>query len=164
MKSCLTFFAGDYAPYRIYALDLGDLAPFEPNPEIALRILEDAPDTVVLGAFIGDKRAAACWIWYGERYKRERNFWPLGPTEAKLVHIETNSDFRGRGIGTQLLAFAGTTMRDRGFTKLFARIWHNNTPSIRVFTKAGWRYEHFVLEMEPLRLGKRMRFTLKGRR
>ena len=54
-------------------------------------------------------------------------------------------------------------MRKRGFVRLYARIWHNNLPSIRAFIKAGWKYERFVLELEPFRIGKRLRVSFKGK-
>src|SRR5687767_1260986 len=116
-----------------------------------MRTIEEGPDTVGLGLFIGGERACACWIWYGERYRRERNFWPLADKEAKLVQIETDPKFRGRGLAGRLLAHARVEMRRRGFTRMYARIWHSNEPSVRVFTKAGWTYERFVLEVDPLR-------------
>jgi ribosomal protein S18 acetylase RimI-like enzyme len=164
IKSWLGLLAGDYAPYKIFCVELDEARPAPVDPEIELRTIEELEDTVVLGAFIDGERASACWIWWGERYRRERNFWPLKEGEAKLVHIETNPKFRGRGVAVALLRHAEWVMKQRGFTRMFARIWHNNEPSVRAFTKAGFKYEHFVLEIEPLRFGKRLRLSFKGRR
>ncbi len=166
VKSCLSLVAGDYRFYRVYALDL--LPPplaLRASPEVEFQVTDErAPESVVLSALIGGAPAATCWLWWGERYHRERNFLPLGPKEAKLVHIETHATFRGRGVASQLLAFAAIDMRMRGFERLYARIWHNNVPSIRAFTQVGWTYDQTVLELDPLRLGRRMRMSIRGTR
>jgi GNAT superfamily N-acetyltransferase len=165
IKACLTLLAGDYAPYRIYTVDLVPAPPTIPSePGIEMRTIEEGPDTLGFAAFVDSARACACWIWYGERYRRERNFWPLGAKEAKLVQIETDPEFRGRGLAVKLLHHAGAEMRRRGFERMYARIWHSNVPSMRAFEKAGWTYEKFVLEVDPLRIGHRLRMTFKGRR
>jgi GNAT superfamily N-acetyltransferase len=163
VKSWLGLVAGDYAPYKIFSLELEPAAPvFHCDPKIELRIIDETAGTVGIAAFIGGERAAICWLWFGERYRRERNFLPLQPDEAKLVHIETAHEFRGHGLAGALLSFAAWEMKRRGFVRLYARVWHNNFPSIRAFTKAGWTYQRFILELEPLRLGRRVRMSFKG--
>jgi ribosomal protein S18 acetylase RimI-like enzyme len=159
VKLCVTFLAGDYAPYRIYSTTLTRELPVVPViADVEFRVFEDRDESVGIGAFVGGERISACWLWFGERYRRERNFWPLGPKEAKLVHIETSPAHRGRGLAVHLLMFAAIEMKLRGFERLFARIWHNNEASIRSFTKAGWTYQNFVLELTPLGF-KRLRFV-----
>lgn len=158
LKSAVSLLAGDYAPYRIFSWDLTADPPVLPvEPGLELRVVEDQGEALQLSAFVDGQRASTCFTWFGDRYRRERNFWPLGPREAKLVHIETDPAFRGRGLAVRLLMFAGVEMKVRGFERLYARIWHNNTPSLKAFQKAGWRYEHFVLELAPSMLGRRLR-------
>ena len=36
---------------------------------------------------------AAAWFWWGERYERDRGFWPLAEKEAKLVQVTTADGF-----------------------------------------------------------------------
>lgn len=108
----------------------------------------------------GGKTLAHCWFWYGERYL-ERNFWPLGANEAKLVRIETLPECRGRGVAPALIAYSTAEMAKRGFTRLYARIWHSYKPSLKAFRKAGWKQVAIVLTV-PFR-GKQRRFIF-GRR
>jgi|GEM_PF-4946130 len=82
---------------------------------------------------------AICIYWYGERYLK-RNFIRLQAQQAKLVHIETLPTMRGKGIASQLIRYSAAMMATSGFTRLYARIWHSNTPSIKSFTNAGWQY------------------------
>jgi RimJ/RimL family protein N-acetyltransferase len=51
-------------------------------------------------------------------------------------------------------------LRREGRTPLYARIWHNNTPSLRAFEHAGWEPIGTLIEMNPLRLSQPWRFRL----
>jgi GNAT superfamily N-acetyltransferase len=165
VKSWLGLLAGDYWLYKIYSLELEPDPPqLEVDSEIEIRTMEEDPDAWVLGGYIGGQHAATCWIWWADRYQRERGWLPLKNDEAKLVHIETKPNFRGRGVAGALLQEAHLGMRKRGFVRLWARIWHNNAPSVRVFLKAGWRYDRTILELEPFRLGRRLQLNFRGRR
>lgn len=103
---------------------------------------------------------AHCWFWYGDRY-RERNLWPLAEGEAKLVRIETRPESRGRGIASDLIAYASARMAERGFTRLYARIWHSYKPSLKAFKKAGWSRVALLISV-PLG-GKHRRFIFGKR-
>jgi len=107
---------------------------------------------------------AVCFYWFGERYKT-RGFWPLEDRDAKLVQIVAVPDVRGRGIASTLIATSSLDMFKRDFDRLYARIWHSNRPSLRVFEKAGWSRVALVFEMNPLRRSHpiRLRFY-RGRR
>jgi RimJ/RimL family protein N-acetyltransferase len=56
-------------------------------------------------------------------------------------------------------------MREDGFTRLFARIWHSNEPSRRAFRRAGWQPVGWYLEANPLRRAQpwRLAFRTVGR-
>ena len=156
---------GDYALYRIYAIDAEDCAPSEASDIefFELNIPDDLSDDPEMrklesylgdgaygfGARLGEQPAAGCFFWAGQRYK-QRNFWPLDDDEAKLVEVRTIPQLRGQGIASHLIRHAAHAMAQRGFQRLYARIWHSNTPSIRAFEKAGWRYIAFVIEIAPL--------------
>jgi len=174
---------GDYSIYFIYACD-------DPGPEgptdlaasamrcqivdegqiasstdavIAGQVEYCGPDSHAFACFAADRVVAACFYWFGERYRR-RNFWPLKENEAKLVQIVTVADMRGRGVAASLIAFSSREMRRRGFENLYARIWHSNEPSLRAFSHAGWRRIALVIEVFLLGKRKTVRIGLEGNR
>ena len=112
------------------------------------------PDAVGFAIVEDGQPSATCWVWYGERYK-SRAFWPLQEGEGKIVSLETVPEARGRGLAPKLLEFACAAMAERGFHRLYARIWHSNRSSVRAFEKAGWKHRALVIELFPL--GKRVR-------
>lgn len=165
---------GDYELFQIYTLPLPaaesapgaafGIRPLEgatelsqsPAPEMRRLSVYAGSEALGYGAFVGDELAAACWIWYGDRY-RGRNFWPLKEQEAKLIQVTTADRHRGKGLGLRLLHNAAWDLERRGFKRLYARIWHSNLTSIRLFEKAGWRRIAFVAEIYPLGLAWRVR-------
>ena len=88
---------------------------------------------------------ALCAYWYGQRYA-QRNFWPLQPGEAKLVQVITSERARGRGAASHLIQSSAATLRAEGMTRLYARVWHSNLPSLRAFERAGWLPLALVIE------------------
>lgn len=181
VKALLQWLFGDYELYKIYQRDLASceqpqtarsqLADIEdpieianaPDPEIrALR--EYAGDEAHgFGAWVDGALASVCWFWTGGRY-RHRNFWPLQGDEAKLVQITTAVRFQGRGVGSELMHFAAHRMRTAGFRRAYARIWHSNLPSVRLFEGAGWTCIAFVAVIHPLRSPRPVRLVWRRRR
>jgi GNAT superfamily N-acetyltransferase len=179
LKRALRLVLGEYAAYRIYALDTGAPAPAGPERgqgfavrEVGAEELLASPDALIreqapylgeqsaaFACFDGERIAGVCFYWYGARYLK-RNFWPLGEGEAKLVQLITLPDMRGRGVAPLLISRSVRAMRDKGFARVFARIWHSNTPSLRAFTHAGWRQVALVFEIHPLRRRKPMRIAV----
>lgn len=171
LRRCLL---GDYAFYRIFATDPRHTTPAATGELTLERITEPdilsqagdpaiqrlrpyaGRDAVGFTARLEDRIVAACFFWYARRYQRERDFWPLQPGEAKLVEVRTDRTHRNRGVAGKLIRFATCDMAVQGFTRLYARIWHSNEPSVRAFMKAGWREIANVAEFEPLSLGKRV--------
>jgi RimJ/RimL family protein N-acetyltransferase len=103
-------------------------------------------DTYAYACMQGSRIVGLCYFWHGERY-RTRNFWPLAEGEAKLVQIVTIPEIRGRGVATNLIAYASIEMAKRGFHCLYARIWHSNIASVRAFKRAGWKPWAIVVEV-----------------
>ncbi|MFO0444646.1 MAG: GNAT family N-acetyltransferase [Betaproteobacteria bacterium] len=103
--------------------------------------------------------AAACFYWYGERY-RLRGFWPLADGEAKLVQIVVDPSVRGRGLASRLIQGSADYMLQKGWSALYARIWHSNRPSLRAFERAGWQRIAFVAELYPLGTGRKRRIQI----
>jgi RimJ/RimL family protein N-acetyltransferase len=104
-----------------------------------------------------------CYFWFAERY-RNRNYWPLAEGEAKLVQIFTIPEMRGRGLATELIGYASGELFRLGFRRLYARVWHSNTPSSRAFIRAGWKRVATIIEVNPLRRETPFRITLAARR
>lgn len=167
-KAILKRVLGQYEYYRILRVDAA-VAKSTGSADVSIRRLDRIEelrdshhaDVAQLVAYDGAEAAcfvaeeageivAACWYWYGETYQR-RNFWPLRPTEAKLVQITSASAKRGRGIADALIRYSAARMFESGFEALYARVWHSHGASLRAFEKAGWRNHAQVLEMRPLR-------------
>jgi len=102
-----------------------------------------------------------CCYWSGTRYRLTRNFWPLKQHEAKLVHIITISEMRGKKLAQQLIKFSSEAMLKKGFTTLYARIWHSNVPSRRAFENCNWKYLCTKVEIFPLSGKLPIRFQFK---
>lgn len=184
MHGLLRRLFGDYEIYTIYRLDLPRpsvlldsrpsavrLRPLDAaedwshlEPELASQKTYAGADAVGLGAELAGRLVAGCWFWYGERYRTARNFWPLRSGEAKLVQITTSESCRGRGIGLTLMRYAAERMAERGFTRLYARIWHSNRPSLALFQRAGWRKVANVLVLQPLGRGRGRRIVVGAER
>jgi ribosomal protein S18 acetylase RimI-like enzyme len=180
VKALLRWVFGDYELYKIYQRDLASCE----QPQAARSQLADIENPVAIanstdpeiralheyagneahgfGAWVDGALACVCWFWTGERYRR-RNFWPLQDDEAKLVQISTAVRFQGRGIGSELMRFALYRMRTAGFRRAYARIWHSNLPSIRLFEGAGWTCIAFVAVIHPLRSPRPVRFVWRRR-
>lgn len=172
---------GDYSAYLIYTRSAGDASPTRPGSvtftigpvdESAINASPDplireqagyaGPGSYAYACFDDDRIVGVCFYWFGERYLK-RNFWPLGDKEAKLVQIISLPQARGRGVATALITASCQDMMQKGFSRVYARIWHSNTPSLRAFERAGWRRVALVFEINPLRRNKPIRLCLRSK-
>lgn len=166
VKRFVRYTLGEYSPYVVYRSGAGaspgyaelavrelDSSELEAIPEEWLRaqLWYAGFQSTCFGCFASGGLAGVCFYWYGERYA-SRGFWPLRDHEAKLVQILVAPEMRGRGIARTLIARSTEEMRQRGFRRMFARIWHSNDPSKHAFEAAGWERVAFVLEVQPPRL------------
>ena len=160
-----------YSCFRVFCLDLDALPEPAPLPagyrcvEVTSDEVREAKepaiqgeagyggdDSLGFGVFFGSELVALQWIWFGEGYRRRRNFWPLEQNEAKSVELVTAPDHRGLGLATCLKQFSALQLAAKGFVRVYSRIWWNNWPSIRVSEKACWRAAALVVELKtPLR-------------
>ena len=160
-----------YCCFRVFALDLDSLpapASLPPGyrcaevsadevcqasqPTIQSEAWYGGDDALGFGVFFGSELVALQWVWFGEGYRRRRNFWPLEQNEAKSVELVTAPEHRGLGLATCLKQFSAQQLAARGFVRVYSRIWWNNWPSIRVSEKANWRAVALVVELTtPLR-------------
>lgn len=183
LKKLFRLFFGDYSIYQIYAQASENVLPSKwamgatckialideialngsPNPLIREQAGYAGAGSHAYACFDGDHRiVAVCFYWFGQRYL-ERNFWPLAEGEAKLVQIIAVPQVRGRGIGAALIDFSCRDIMQKGFDRVYARIWHSNTPSLRAFEHAGWKRIALVLEINPFRQTRPMRIRLGSR-
>lgn len=181
IKKIARFVFGDYAIYHIYARDKKCVGAVQGDQDgFCFALLEKAEIESSDEKWIRDQReyhgddshtyaclqqgrvVGLCCFWFGERYRRQRNFWPLTDGEAKLVQIITSPEMRGRGVASALIGYAETDMSQKGFHRLYARIWHSNTPSLKAFERAGWRRVATVTEVYPLRRTVPYRITLRA--
>jgi len=82
-----------------------------------------------------------------------RATWPLPAGHMALMDIATEDAARGKGLAPRMIAAAsrqllGTQFQGTGVNRLIAFIWWSNTPSVRAFTKAGWRRTGLSLEWQ----------------
>jgi len=161
----------EYSCYRMFSLDLvslPDLNPLPPGyrctevtgdevleakqPSIQADAWYRGDDSLGFGVYYGSQLVALQWVWFGDGYRRRRNFWPLEPDEAKSVELVTAPEYRGLGLATCLKQFSALRLAAKGFARVYSRIWWNNWPSIRVSEKAGWKAVALVIELKtPLR-------------
>lgn len=161
----------EYCCFRVFTLDLAsqpEPAPLPPGyrcaevsadevrrasePTIHGEAWYGSDDSLGFGVYSGSELVALQWVWFGEGYRRRRNFWPLEPDEAKSVELVTAPGHRGLGLATCLKQFSARQLAAKGFVRLYSRIWWNNWPSIRVSQKAGWKAVALVVELTtPLR-------------
>lgn len=157
----------NYDIYRIYEFDtLSSNKPVEhsaniqvidkaalthsANPDIASQDWYGGNDTMIYAYKDGDDIAAIVVYWFADRY-RTRNFWPLQEGQAKLVQVYTLESHRGRGLAPQIISYSAADMGQRGFTRLYARVWHSNEPSHRAFTRSLWKPIATVIQLTPLK-------------
>lgn len=114
------------------------------------------------GLFEGDRILCLACCWWGRRYA-SRCSWPLPVNAAKLVHLLTVEDARGRGMAPLLIRHACSDMAIHGHAPLLARIWHSNAPSQSAFRRAGWTRIGWLLQLEPFRGRRPIRLTWRVR-
>lgn len=172
-------FLGEYSIYCIYSRPLENEAPAEMKPSGNFRLetvdgaaIDASPDPLIreqsdyagfesraYACFENGRIVGVCFYWFGGRYL-QRNFWPLKEREAKLVQIISLPEVRGRGVATALIDRSSRDMGYCGFERLYARIWHSNTPSLRAFERAGWTEVAVVVELNPFRQRRAIRMRL----
>ncbi|MEX2648469.1 MAG: GNAT family N-acetyltransferase [Alphaproteobacteria bacterium] len=175
---------GDFGLYRVFSFDLDRSAPppVEPGakgwrfaevtgeeverakaPEISREAWYGGADSRGFAIFVEGQIVALQWFWFGERYKNDYGFWPLREDEAESRQLVTVPAMRGKGLATALKALSAHAMRERGFTRLISRVWHNNHASIAVNHKDGWREIAIVIEVRPLNRGRIRQWILRRR-
>ncbi len=167
-KRMLHLLLGDYQYWKVYAIDLpqpqvmlpagvtvralGPAAEYDcADEELLSRMDSGGQEALGYGLFVGKELVAVQWYWWGARYEDERKgrSWRLPPGTAKSTGLYTVPRCRGKGYAAVLKQQSAFLMSERGFTRLYSRIWHSHTSSIRVSEKAGWRKVGSYIEVCP---------------
>jgi RimJ/RimL family protein N-acetyltransferase len=119
---------------------------------------------IAFGLWVDGELVATCVNWTASRF-RDPAVATLAEDEVALVDILTASAHRGKGYAARLLAFTGDALKQSEFRRAVCTIWHSNTPSIRIFERAGWTYTAFLVEaaVGPIRTPLRFRLTRRAR-
>lgn len=181
-KSLARTLLGDYSAYLIYSQTSGSHLTRKLETSPCLKVvavnaleIESSPDPLIreqigyagsgsmaYACFDQERIVAVCFYWFGDRYLT-RNFWPLADGEAKLVQIVALPELRGRGVATKLIAESCHAMVQQGFSRVYARIWHSNAPSLGAFKRAGWTCVALIIEVNPFRRSRPFRLRINSR-
>jgi len=170
VKRVLRLLFRDYQFNRIYYRTLGTAASAtdDGNVRADLRVIEskaqfaDASDprirehawyvddqARVYGLYEGGDLVCICAFWLAGHRGMPGRFATLASDEAVMVDLLTAPQSRGKGHALVLARHAERDLLRLGKRRLLTWVWHSNSPSIRVFEKAGWTYSHLLLEFQP---------------
>jgi RimJ/RimL family protein N-acetyltransferase len=121
-------------------------------------------DAYVYGIYEDGELVSICAFWKAGHPRMPRRFSALKQSEAVMVDLLTTPQSRGKGHALAITQFAEKDLFRRGYTRLWTWVWHSNHPSMRVFAKAGWKYSHFLIELQFHGLRKSFSFRLDGNR
>jgi RimJ/RimL family protein N-acetyltransferase len=114
----------------------------------------------VYGVYIENELVCVCSFWISGHPNMPRRFSALIKNGAVMVDLLTAPNYRGKGYALAITRFAENDLFLKGYNKLWTWVWHSNTPSIRVFEKAGWNYSHLLLEFQLYGMKDHLRFKL----
>lgn len=129
------------------------------HPEIAEQAGYGGRDSLGFAVMRDGRIVSVSWAWYGPRYREERNFWPLGPRDAKMIQTFTLPAERGHGLTLTLMHCFARELKSLGFERVFTRIWWNHYSSIRVAEKMGRAHVATVLELRLFGAKRPLRFV-----
>jgi len=182
-KRVVGLFLRNYEVYRIYCCSK---PPSGPPPALSdgltcMRVTEDeissagrqaireqawyaGEGSAPYGCALNGDIVSVRFFWFGRRYAA-RGFIPLGDGEAKSVQLFTVPEFRGKRLARALVLFSTYDMMvNRGFSRLYSRIWFSNYPAIRVMESCGWEHISTVVTMQTRIWRKELRWTLPVRK
>lgn len=102
-------------------------------------ILLSRPGNAIFIAETADGRRAGL-VWFGEN----RNL-VTGDIEAWIYNITVSPDFRGQGIGTQLLNHAEAHARDEGYRTVGLMVAVHNETARRLYERLNYREGNILM-------------------
>ncbi len=112
------------------------------------------------GIWEDDDLVCMCWFWGAGHERIPGRFASLQPDEAIMVDLLTTEKCRGRGYAVLISQYAEKNLAAAGINQLWTWVWHNNSPSIRVFEKLGWVYRGILVEVKFAGIKDFLRFKL----
>lgn len=179
-KAVMGKLVAEYRINWIYAADRPDAAPdpaFAIGPENSLHraALHASPTgkmrnsqsfarAGLAGVVLAQAGHPLCVAHFAEPGQYDRcSTWPLRNGEVALMDIATEERARGQGLAVHLIRGATRHYLSLGHTRLIAFIWWSNAPSIRAFTKAGWRRIGLSIDVRGGRRWRSLRIALPPR-
>lgn len=92
----------------------------------------------MVAAYVGNRIVGVVWV--GMRIDTV-HYIPVG----YVYDIEVREEFRGKGIGSELLRIAEETCRDWGVRKLLLSVESTNWEALKWYERRGYEVERFVL-------------------
>jgi ribosomal protein S18 acetylase RimI-like enzyme len=130
------------------SIEAGHLAAMERSQTAKIRGSAGYGRAKLKGFAIVDQGIPVCAAHFAAPAQYNRaGTWPLKQGQLALMDIATEESVRGRGLAGQLIAQSTEYFRAHGAEAVIAFIWWSNTPSLRAFTKAGWRKIGFSVEL-----------------
>ena len=118
------------------------------------------PGAMGFKAMDGDELAGVCWFWPGPLLGG-RNVGRQPEDCAELIQVTVGEINRGKGLAQRLIVYGAWRMKEMGYRRLLAQVWHSNESSIRAFQKAGWEQVGWFCQIQPRWLG--VRVCYRGR-
>ncbi len=88
------------------------------------------------GLIFEEQLVAVQWYWFSHRCENLK-WWPLPDNSIISMHIQVDQYYQGKGLSTQLKAFALNELSAKGFDYVYSRVWHNHWASIAMNKKLG---------------------------
>ena len=117
------------------------------------------------GVWENQELVCIAWFWIASHPKIPQRFSDLTEHEAVMVDLLTAPQCRGKGYAVAVARYAAMDLARRGYQRVWTWVWRNNWPSISVFSKAGWIYAFFLVEIKLAGMHRYFRLTFpRGRK
>ncbi len=72
----------------------------------------------------------------------------VGKSSGFIYDIYVNEEFRGKGIGKQLIERAENYCRQRGYTRLSLMVSAHNQPALKLYESTGFQKDQIYMDKE----------------
>lgn len=90
-----------------------------------------------------ENQTFAGYLFVGE----SRNLM-VGKSSGFIYDIYVNEEFRGKGIGKQLIERAENYCRQRGYTRLSLMVSAHNKPALKLYESTGFQKDQIYMDKE----------------
>jgi len=146
----LKIILGDWSIFDIYSKEVGESST-QIDSMYNIKVTTVSSDHHRFSLMMDDMLLCSLEVQWGLTYKK-RGFIKLKNNEAKVISVETITDYRGQGHAVRLLESCESLVHKEGIRFLYARIWHSNSSSISAFRKSGWLKHGTKISLKLLRV------------